>query len=176
MCADIPEVYTITKNSPEHGTVELSKTSAMVGETITVTANPDAHYQVSEIKVNDDTIDGTSFTMPASNVNVEVNFAEIRYSITKAATSHGEVTIAENAAYDDTVAITVTPDAGWRVFDIKVDNTHLEITENIDTATATFRMPTNDVNVSVVFVNNETTVEFYINNEGPLTSEGDLLL
>lgn len=77
MCADIPEVYTITKNSPEHGTVELSKTSAMAGETVTITATPESvWYELDTIEVNNGSINGTSFIMPAGDVTVTVAFKE----------------------------------------------------------------------------------------------------
>ena len=167
MCADIPEVYTITKNSPEHGTVELSKTSAMAGETITVTATPVEHYQVSEIKVNDNRITGTSFTMPASNVNVEVNFAQIRYSITsndgytfKNASGQSITT----AAYGETVYVTSNPGEVYEVALPKFNRTNVEIATNTTYGDYKFVMPSSDVIVTGTFVSGNDPRNFFIND------------
>lgn len=77
--ADIPEVYTITcaTNNSSWGGVTCDKTSAAAGETVTITATPaSAWYVLKDIKVNNELINGTSFTMPEGNVTVAVTFEE----------------------------------------------------------------------------------------------------
>jgi hypothetical protein len=81
MCADIPEVYTITAAETTNGTISLSKTTAAAGETITVTATPASlWYELDTIAVSDSngvvTVNNNSFTMPAGNVTVTVAFKE----------------------------------------------------------------------------------------------------
>lgn len=80
---DIPEVYTITcaTNNSSWGGVTCDKTSAAVGETITVTATPASlWYELDTIAVSDSngavTVNNNSFTMPAGNVTVTVAFKE----------------------------------------------------------------------------------------------------
>ena len=72
--------YTITKADMENGTVTV-KSTATVGEQVTVTPNPAAGYDLDEINVY--TVNGGVvelvngvFTMPSENVIVEATFVE----------------------------------------------------------------------------------------------------
>ena len=67
-------VYTITVGNVRNGTVTVSKSSAKAGETITVTAVPNAGYELDVIKVNGKAISGNTFTMPAQNTTVTATF------------------------------------------------------------------------------------------------------
>jgi hypothetical protein len=77
--------YGITKSGTENGAIEVSRENALKGETITVSAVPASGYTVTGITVfRDDNNEGIpttrtgangwSFTMPAANVTVQVNF------------------------------------------------------------------------------------------------------
>jgi len=71
--------HTITVMSAEHGSVTLSKYSAVEGETITITSHPDSGYFMSQLKVNNSYYSyyTTQFTMPDDDVTVIPGFNEI---------------------------------------------------------------------------------------------------
>ena len=66
--------YTITVGTADNGSIAVSKTTANVGDVVTITATPDEGYELSSITVNDVAIEGTTFTMPAENVKIEATF------------------------------------------------------------------------------------------------------
>ncbi|MGN0748523.1 MAG: leucine-rich repeat protein [Christensenellales bacterium] len=127
--------YSLTKAS-EHGTFTIPAT-ANYGDTIEVTGiTPDAGYLFSKIKVNGNTISGTTFTMPAQDTTVTVEFKAIEYTVSKINPEHGKITLSKTTAnYGDTITVTVTPDAGYTVSAIKVNGTAISgnsfvVTEN----------------------------------------------
>ncbi|WP_432649957.1 InlB B-repeat-containing protein [Huintestinicola sp.] len=69
--------YTIELEVSKGGTASADRTTAIMGETVTITAVPDDGYDLSYIKVNGTKISGTSFTMPAENVKVVVAFYKL---------------------------------------------------------------------------------------------------
>ncbi len=127
--------YSLTKAS-EHGTFTIPAT-ANYGDTIEVTGiTPDAGYLFSKIKVNGNTISGTTFTMPAQDTTVTVEFKANEYDVSKINPEHGKITLSKTTAnYGDTITVTVTPDAGYTVSAIKVNGTAISgnsfvVTEN----------------------------------------------
>nr|MCR4775582.1 leucine-rich repeat protein [Saccharofermentans sp.] len=67
-------IYTITVSGTSNGTASVSRTTASIGDQITVTTNPAHGYELNSIKFNGTAINGNTFTMPAANVTVTVNF------------------------------------------------------------------------------------------------------
>ena len=76
------QYYTITLNQNQHGTISSSPESkAVVGGTVSLTATPNDGYLFGEWTVLDGdanavTVTDNTFTMPASNVEVEASFIE----------------------------------------------------------------------------------------------------
>ena len=77
------QLYTITNGSPDHGTVEADKESAVAGATITLTANPASGYKLSAwdvYKTGDAStkvsVTNNQFTMPAYGVTISAEFVE----------------------------------------------------------------------------------------------------
>ena len=111
--------YTVSKaaSPAAGGTVSLSKTTANIGDVITVTANPATGYKVKSITTSPSlTVSNNKFTMPAGNVTVTVTFEKITYSISKSASpaAGGTVNLSRaTATYGDTVTVTQTPNAGY---------------------------------------------------------------
>lgn len=66
--------YTITVNQTTGGTVTVSKATAKIGDTITVTGQPSSGYMVGTITYNGNTISGGSFVMPRGNVVVTASW------------------------------------------------------------------------------------------------------
>lgn len=78
--AEIP-VYEITVSEVSNGSISADKTSAMVGETVTLTANPSNGYAFESWHVfetenvgNTVTVTDNSFTMPEFDVTVSASF------------------------------------------------------------------------------------------------------
>ena len=80
--------YTITVTQGENGTIAADKTTAHVGEVVTLTNTPNddcvfVSYTVTDAQGNPITVENNKFTMPASNVTVTATFRalEVTYSI-----------------------------------------------------------------------------------------------
>lgn len=156
--------YTISSVDEDNGTVRIINadeeevSTAVVDTELTLVPEPEAGYEVDSVrliltpsgKVN--TLSDTyAFTMPASNIMVDVTFKPIRYSITTAVQGHGAVKLSETAAPAGT-GITVSPaaEAGYALTagSLKVtdaDGKEIEFADN------TFVMPMSDVTVSATF-------------------------
>ena len=78
-------VYTITVAETTGGTVTADKTEAKEGETVNLTVTPDEGYMLSELKVNDIVIEGTSFEMPGRDVVITAEFWDIDNEAVQAA-------------------------------------------------------------------------------------------
>ncbi len=82
-----PAKNDVSAENPANGSIELNTDEAKKGDTVTFTVKPEEGYEVGEVTVTDengkeikvkDNGDGTySFTMPASEVEIEVEFKEI---------------------------------------------------------------------------------------------------
>lgn len=87
LTVDLVPVYTVSvEGNIAGGKVTLDKESAMEGETVTLKAIPDVGYFVKSVSVNDTAIAPVggvySFTMPAENVTVSVEFEKQRFTVT----------------------------------------------------------------------------------------------
>ena len=71
---NIPDTYDIELIVGEGGEARTSLGNASAGTNITVTATPDAGYELAYITVDGERIDGTTFKMPAHDVTVRVYF------------------------------------------------------------------------------------------------------
>ncbi len=137
----------------EHGSISASPSTADAGKTITVTATPDAGYELSTVTVTPEsgsapevTISGNSatFEMPASNVTVSATFAlaknKVAYTIAPA--NSGEVWLQNGATYDEslgysystmgtTVSIALAAYAGYDVNSLTItDGNGANVTYN----------------------------------------------
>lgn len=82
------DVYSITVEEAEHGTVTASSKTAKEGDTITVTVQPDSGYELDTLTVMQDNEavaiesvdDGYTFVMPAGNVTVSAVFRTVESS------------------------------------------------------------------------------------------------
>ena len=73
---NLPDTHSIDLIVSDGGEAKLSLTNASAGSTITVTATPDAGYELDYITVDGERIDGTTFTMPNHDVTVRVYFTD----------------------------------------------------------------------------------------------------
>ena len=136
--------YTVTVKAGENGKASVDKATAQMGDTVTVTATPDANYELAQIVVNGKTITGNTFVMPAENVTVEVTFNRYLYTVTVTAAENGKVTVDKTSAkVGETVTVTATPDADYELSKITVNGTAI--------TGSTFTMPAENVTVAAEF-------------------------
>lgn len=111
--------YTVSKTvtPAAGGTASINKTSATMGEEITVTATPATGYKLKSITTSPArTVTNNKFTMPASAVTVTVTFEKINYTITKSSNPAAGGTVTTNkttANHGDTVTVSQTPATGY---------------------------------------------------------------
>ncbi len=162
---------TLTTPKPEYGKAELDKTVAIAGETVTVTVTPTEDYMVAGVNVaapsgvaNPETVTAVAvegktgvytFVMPDHEVVVTVDLVLIPYKINVTSPEGtvtakvGDETVTE-AAPGETVTLTVTPNAEYKVTSIVVMDGEEKVAEGTDN-TLTFEMPKADVTVTVTY-------------------------
>ena len=139
-------VYTLSINTPTGGTAKLSKTTANYKDEISVTTTTETGYKLDYITVNDVKITGDTFEMPAKNAAVVVAFKKIDYQVKVTYGNNGTAIVDKNPAnYKDTVIITASPDKGYTVDTITVNN------KTLDPGVLEFVMGTEPANVHVTF-------------------------
>lgn len=113
----------------EHGTVTTDKTSANMGETVTVTVTPDEGYQLKSLFYTEDAgsvtaerhIEGNQFVMPAQDVLLVAEFELATYAINVPEVENGTVTAdMTQANMGQTVTLTVTPADGYKLGSLTV--------------------------------------------------------
>lgn len=98
------DVYTVTVNSCENGSVSIDKKTAHYGETITLSNSPNDYYKLKEYLVNGSAITGNTFTMPTSNVTISANFVyDGSFSVANGNVSESNGSLTTTAS--DTLAI-----------------------------------------------------------------------
>ena len=148
--------YNITVNDSENGSVSADMQTATAGTTVTVTVDPAEGYELDALTVNDGAVEVTkvddttyTFVMPDAEVTVSATFKKIPHSITIAETENGTVTSDKQTATEgETVTLTVTPDAKYKLGTITVTDAEgnpVEVTDK------TFVMPASAVTVTVTF-------------------------
>ena len=75
----VEQEYKILVQSSENGKVNVDKTTAVAGDTINITVEPNEGYQLVEgsLKYNGQTIVNNSFTMPSEDVTITAEFSKI---------------------------------------------------------------------------------------------------
>lgn len=87
-------VYTVSVQQSENGTISVDPSKAAAGATVNVTANAKDGYELASISVNGNPIEGTSFTMPVGDVTVSASFkAKAASGGDASATTGEEITI-----------------------------------------------------------------------------------
>ncbi len=146
--------YTINiSDSISHGNVTADKTTAHYGDTITLTAEPDAGYQFYEWAATDSagtalTITDGSFTMPLSSVTVTASFSPINSTISVTngiATVNGNRAISADAG--TTVTVTATPPTGKQFTNWTTTTSGLTFAD-ATAASTTFTMPDCSVDIT----------------------------
>lgn len=99
-----------------------------------------------------------SFVMPAGDVEINVSFKTIEYTVTLdiegkgTGTLNGDYTEIANAFYKDSVSVTLKAAQGYELESVTVNGAETVYETTVDGDTYTFTMPAEDVTVNVVFV------------------------
>ena len=175
-------VYEITKDIDGNGSLTITGEDGNVtdvaeeGEEIRITASPSNNYRLGDIYVNytdaDDedqviypeveyknngNVDYYWFEMPEYDVEIYADFGEGDYVawIDRSDMENGTIRVSPNVAdEDDTVSIYVTPDTGYQLDELIVEDEdgHDVTTSSLASGTRyTFRMPDSDVTVTATF-------------------------
>ena len=146
--------YRITKQNPINGTFTVPE-SAESGSTVTISIKPNEGYELDKISVRGGEgaipVNGNTFTMPASDVVVDVTFKPIPpkvFNITIDQTQNGSVKADKQSAKEnEEVTLTVKADEGYELDKFLVNGKPVEVTNG----TYTFNMPKENVVISATF-------------------------
>jgi len=158
--------YDVTMLESTNGTAVANKTSACLGEEISITTTPEVGYKVDKILVNGEAISGNTFAMVEQNVTIEVSFVKVLYKITKSTTTGGSITISVTTAYyGDTVTLTNSANAGYAFSSYKVNG--------VTQTASSFKMPNKDVTVGATFIKKIQSLKAYtfVDNTNSNTSK-----
>ncbi len=119
----LEEKFTIEILPCENGALTLDKTTAVAGDVITVTATPNDGYILKAVYVDDRELTGNTFTV-TTNHKVSAVFEKIpTYTISVEQTEGGTVSLSRTEAYlDDVITITATPQTGYVLDNIYLDD------------------------------------------------------
>ena len=171
------------------GTIEADKASAAEGETVTLTAHPDAAYTFGSWTVYKDdmstevTVTDNQFIMPACEVYVSAYFnAKPTYAVTCVAdpTAGGIIDADPTSAYEgQTITLSYLAEDGYSLAGIVITKTEDGSATNI-TLTAinngyTFTMPDYAVTATATFLS-ETYTGSFVKFTGDALEEGDYIL
>lgn len=150
-------VYTVTVTyDSQFGTVETDPAAqggeveavlVKQGSTLTIKATPKENYRVSEVEIDgkaesfDDNryVKDTPFTRDIKNITaphtIKITFAPTRQTITVISGEHGKVKVEGSGKvnYNDSVDLTITPDDGYIIDTITVDEA--DVKANVKRAT-----------------------------------------
>ena len=177
--------YSITVVSDKsQGTVTTTPAdSAQVGDVVKVNVKPNQGYALDDLtvtyadgqksvaltKISDNNY---TFTMPAADVTVTATYKTVTYTAVLDKTGEGTVrlnghnTKKIDANYKDTVTVEITPDDGWRLVSVQVNNGDVEVLPAVQEngGEYTFTMPNYDVEISVVMEKIDNPVTTYVVN------------
>lgn len=148
--------YNVKVSAVTNGTVTADKTTAAAGEKITLTVKPNDGYAIDAVKMNDATITAEngiySFIMPAEQAAVAVTFKAApvtKHAVTVSAAANGTVTSDKaSAAAGEVVTLTVKPDNGYTLDNIKMNEATLQAVNG----TYSFVMPEGEATITASFI------------------------
>lgn len=116
--AEYQVIFAITVTPSDHGTITSSVDSEEAGKEVELNVAPDEGYRLvdNSLKFNGNSITGDYFTMPAEDVVVTGEFEKIPHDVGIMPLDHGTIeSDRATAGWGDTVTLTITPDAGYRL-------------------------------------------------------------
>ena len=147
----------ITIKSAEHGRISSAPSAEAVGANVTLNIKADTGYILDTITITKDStseevyVHGNSkkqyFTMPDDDVTISLTFKIADYPINLRQKTGGVISSDKATAhYQEQVALTVTPAAGYTLKKLTVSPTSVKIGEGY-----TFTMPNSSVTITPTF-------------------------
>lgn len=161
-----PTEFSITNYSGPEGSITAKPSSSIKGGQINLAIKTTEGYAIDKIWIEDQNrnkiqdVTNNTFNMPDKNVVIKATFKRTEFNIKTSVNDStlGSVTVKDKAVAGEEVTVTVTPkDSTVEVTDVKVGNT--SIGPQLQNGKYTFKMPANDVTVSVTF--NKKTYETF---------------
>ena len=145
-----------------------SKTTANVGDTITLTPGTAPSGKVFDKWTSTPTVTftGNTFTMPASNVSITANYKNAAYTVT---VNNGSASPA-GGAMGDTITITANAPATGKVFDKWTTSDGVTFA-NANSATTTFTLPAKNVTVTATYKDATYSVSVTYGTANPTTAK-----
>ena len=156
-----------------NGTVTPDTNKANEGQIVTLTVTPAEGYELTSLTItkmgSSDTIGydyNYQFAMPATNVIINATFTLITYGIVPTVPEHGSIDAdKDEAAPGEIVTITVSPDQGYKLETLTVEDligqNSVEVDENYQ-----FIMPNYGVMIYATFIEDTSTGISDINANG----------
>ena len=174
--------YTVTIQPAENGTITADKTTANMGETVTLTITPNEGYELDEIHVMNGTTQVAvtittegkyTFVMPAGNVEISATFKMTDYAITITPAENGTVTADKQTAnMGETVTLTITPNEGYEFDQLTVMDGETQVAVEITTeGKYIFVMPAGNVEISATFKAIDYTITITPAENGTVTAD-----
>ena len=121
----IPTVYTVTAETVVGGTISLSESSGIFSTQITVTATPDAEYNLKHILLDGEVLEGSSFSISKNHTVSALFERKNTVMVTVDIDGKGLVTGAGSFTIGESVTLKATPASkytfsGWYVGEKKV--------------------------------------------------------
>ena len=190
--------YSITINDGgySYGHVVADRSTATIGDTVTLTLNMQAGYQLAYMTAEAPLIGETvnlkrtgdntyQFTMPAAPVIIDARFEQATFAIDVAPMEHGSIRVQSDgqetttARYEKTVSLTVLPDSGYELKSLRVthnDDSHTEV--NIYRESRNhyyFYMPASNVTITAVIGPVGETITVNITGCGTVVPDKDVV-
>lgn len=148
-----PKEFKISIGTQAHCSVQLSKTSAMPGDKITVTVNPATGYGNTTVGISTNgsvtKVNNTTFTfiMPFTDVVVNASASILSFRINVNKQGSGNVNVKSVANYGEVVTVSFSANQDWKFGSISISGVGLSGSGN----SRIFTMPAHDITINVVF-------------------------
>lgn len=148
----VKKKYAVTITKDGEGTVAISpELPVEVGQTVTVTATPDEHWELSSLTMNGtDITSAKSFVMPNEAVELKAVFTKKKFTVTADTATNGKISLLTDSPlnWGESFTINVQANPHYEIDTVIVDGKAVSVNEQGD---YTFEMPTHDVIVSATF-------------------------
>ena len=159
--------YLITTSAGDGGTITQNQ-NVVHGESVSISATPNAGYQISSWSGNCGTfsksINTATFTA-SKNCSISVSFEKLSYTITTSAGDGGSITSNQNVNHGESVSISATPNTGYQIASWSGNCGTFEKSTSIVRFTAS-----KNCSVSVSFEKSSYTISTSSGDGGSITS------
>lgn len=155
----------LTLQTDGHGTIAASRMSGFIGDQVTLSNTPAAHYTFSAYSITGANLTGNNFNFIGNNVTAKALFNLMSYNNVVLTSEYGTITATPNTAVSgETVVLTNTPNDDCSFVNYEVTGATLTGDR--------YTMPTSNVSSRGVFTRNVHNLTLQTNGNGTLTANG----